>query len=284
MGKVRIAQTLARAGLHLGATTVSRFLKDKESIPDYEIEVETEVVRVVTARHTGHVWHIDFTAAPTLAGFWVLWSPNALTQRWPFCWWVGVIVDHFSRTVVGFAVFTSKPSSQQTQKLLDRAIGAAGKAPKYLICDKDSAFWCPSFKQWCLRRVIRPRFGKVAQHGSVAIVERFIKSLKYEYTHLILVPLRLQDMRRELSLYMSWFNEFRSHRALGGATPREVYEGEKPANTIPRVEPRERWRKQSRCAEPQAAISGKSSVKLPLSVGFLEGRKHLPIVALKKVA
>ena len=33
MGKVRIAQTLARAGLHLGATTVGRILKE-EPLPD----------------------------------------------------------------------------------------------------------------------------------------------------------------------------------------------------------------------------------------------------------
>jgi len=26
-----------------------------------------------------------------------------LPQRWPFCWWVGVIVDHFSRRIMGVA-------------------------------------------------------------------------------------------------------------------------------------------------------------------------------------
>ena len=34
MGKVRIAQVLARAGLHLGATTVGRILRETGPIPD----------------------------------------------------------------------------------------------------------------------------------------------------------------------------------------------------------------------------------------------------------
>jgi transposase len=34
MGKVRIAQVLARAGLHLGATTVGRILKETEPLPE----------------------------------------------------------------------------------------------------------------------------------------------------------------------------------------------------------------------------------------------------------
>ena len=154
MGKVRIAQTQARAGLHLGKTTVSRFLKDKEPVPDEEIEVATEVFRVVTAKRPGHIWLLDLTIVPTMASFWVPWSPNALAQKWPFRWWVGVVVDHFSRAAVGFAVFTSKPSSQQAQGFLDCVIGTIGKVPTYLICDQDSAFWCAPFKDWCDIRVI----------------------------------------------------------------------------------------------------------------------------------
>ncbi|MFH0944780.1 MAG: hypothetical protein V2A76_06245 [Planctomycetota bacterium] len=153
-----------------------------------------------------------------------------------------------------------------------------------LSCDKGSAFWCASFKKWCRRRVIRPRFGKAAQHGSIAIAERFIKSLKVGSTRRILVPLRLDGMRRELSLYMSRFNEYRPHRDLGGAPPREVYDGAKPGNTTPRFEPRERWPTRSRCAEPQTEIAGRRGAGLVLTVYFLEGRRHLPIVKLKKVA
>jgi transcriptional regulator with XRE-family HTH domain len=98
MGKVKIAQTLARAGLHLGATTVGRILKEhSRPAPVERAAGNTGTARVVTARFPNHVWHIDLTTVPTVSGFWVAWAPQSLSQRWPFCWWVAVIVDHFSR-------------------------------------------------------------------------------------------------------------------------------------------------------------------------------------------
>ena len=111
MGKVRIAQVLARAGLHLGVTTVGRILKEPEPMPEETATLEVVERRGVTARHPGDVWHIDLTTVPTGSGFWVPWIPFALPQSWPFCWWVGVVVDHFSRAVVGFALFRDRPAS-----------------------------------------------------------------------------------------------------------------------------------------------------------------------------
>ncbi len=68
--------------------------------------------------------------------------------------------------------------------------------------------------------------------------------------------------------------------ALGGRTPREVYDAVRPANAKPRFEPRSRWPRQSPCAAPQARIKGRRGTKLTLVVGYLEGRRHLPVVEL----
>jgi hypothetical protein len=54
-------------------------------------------------------------------------------------------------------------------------------------------------KAWCKRKGIRPRFGAVGKYGSIAVVERFIRTLKDECTRRIVVPLRRCDMRRELT-------------------------------------------------------------------------------------
>ena len=99
MGKVKIAQTLARVGLHLGSTTVGRMLKEKRRHfqPPAEETDEPAPDRVVTAKYPNHVWHVDLTAVPTGLGYWCPWLPFALPQYWPFCWWVAVVVDHFSR-------------------------------------------------------------------------------------------------------------------------------------------------------------------------------------------
>jgi len=38
---------------------------------------------------------VDLTAVP-IGGFWTSWLPFALPQCWPFCWWVVVVIDHYS--------------------------------------------------------------------------------------------------------------------------------------------------------------------------------------------
>jgi transposase InsO family protein len=146
MGKVRIAQVLARTGLHLGATTVGRILKEPEPLPE-ETAASVIETRLVTAKRPGDVWHVDLTIVPTAAGFWVPWFPFALPQSWPFCWWVAVVVDHFSRAVVGFAVFLGRPTSAEVRRSLGRAIRRAGQPPRHIITDKGRQFRCKSFRR-----------------------------------------------------------------------------------------------------------------------------------------
>ena len=109
-------------------------------------------------------------------GFWSPWLPFALPQCWPFCWWVAVIIDHYSRRVMGFAAFRNNPASESVQYFLASAINDASATPKYFISDKGQQFWCDVFKAWCDLQGITPRFGAVGQHGSIALVERFIFS------------------------------------------------------------------------------------------------------------
>jgi hypothetical protein len=59
MGKVKIAQTLARAGLHVAATTVGRMLKEDAAPKPQPEKNAPSTGRVVTAKYPNHVWHID---------------------------------------------------------------------------------------------------------------------------------------------------------------------------------------------------------------------------------
>ena len=307
MGKVKIAQMLARAGLHLGTTTVGRMLKGGEDAADLSPapgadcgpEASTENIdmtadatdadglgkgRVVTANRPNHVWHVDLTTMPTAAGFCTTWLPFALPQSWPFCWWVAVAIDHFSRRVMGFAVFTKQPNSVAVRTFLGRTIAKAGTAPKYLVCDRGSQFDCTGFRDWCkLTGIKPPRYGAIGQHGSIAVVERFILTMKCLLAGLLLVPYRREGFRRELDSIAQWYNDVRPHSALRGRTPSEVYGGKYPANRRPRFEPRQRPRG-SPCARPWALMRGKPSVRFELQVSFHRGRKHLPIVTLQPAA
>jgi transposase InsO family protein len=286
LGKVKIAQVLARAGLHLGATTVGR-LRRQPPAPNPTFPPPSEPMpsaRRVTAKRPNHVWHVDLTTVPTATGFWTSWLPFALPQRWPFCWWLGVVVDHFSRRALGFAVFRKQPTSEQVRQFLGRVMASAAAVPKYLVTDSGVQFACAGFGQWCRRRGIRQRRGAVGQHGSIAVAERFIGTLKRCGLRVLsVVPLRLEAFRREVALFCAWYND-RPHMTLHGATPDEVYFDRRPACRAPRFEPRAAWPRGSACAQPQALVRGQAGVPLSVQVTFVAGRRHLPRVTLTRAA
>ena len=277
MGKRRIADALARAGLQLGATTVGRMLKDRAPIePSDGVALEpTESAPTSRsrARHPDHIWHVDLTVVPTSAGFWVPWLPHAKVLRWPFCWWLAVVIDQFSRRVHGFALFRQVPDAADVCAFLERVTSRIGRKPKHVVTDKGRQFDCVAFRSWCRERGIRVRYGAVRRHGSIAVIERFIRSMKTECTRRILVPFRLDDMRRELACYATWYNEHRPHQAHGGMSPGEVYR--EAAAERDRIEPRPRW---------PLAVGVERVQHVRLVVRRFAGRQHLPVVELKRAA
>ena len=285
MGKVKIAQTLARAGLHLGTTTVSRMLKQKPTHEPLASDSDLPAgKRIVTAKYPNHLWHADLTVVPT-GGFWTTWFPFSLPQCWPFCHWIAIVVDHFSRRVMGIAAFESQPNSEAVCRFLGRTIAKAGKMPRYIVCDRGPQFDCRTFRAFCQRKGIkRPRYGAIGKHGSIAVVERAILTIKCLLRRLPYVPYRREAFLRELLTIIDWYNDFRPHTWLGGKTPNEAYHGTFPANRRPRFEPRSRWPRGSPCTRPWALVRGSPGAKLTLELGFHEGYRHLPIVKLKRVA
>ena len=282
MGKVKLAQVLCRAGLHLSSTTVGRMLREPLR-PRPRAEVGA-ITRIVTAKRPNHVWHVDLSAVPISSGFWTAWLPWALPQRWPFCWWVAVAVDHFSRRVMGFAVFEQPPTSAAIAMFLGRVIRKTRATPKHLITDHGKQFISAGFGKWCRRKGIHQRFGAIGKYGSLAVVERLIRSIKDECTRRLIIPYRRDAFRRELTLFVEWFNGYRPHTWLQVRTPNEIYFGRPPACLAPRFEPRARWPRRSRCAAPQARVRGRCGVRLELHVSFRVDRKHLPVVELRRAA
>jgi putative transposase len=293
MGKVRIAQMLARSGLHLGVSTVKRMLERRAvaaptPTPPADRPRPAKPAasgRTVTAKRANHVWNIDLTIVPTAGGSWAPWWPLSLLPSHPHHWWVMAILDHFSRRVVGFAVFGSQPSALEVCDVLDRAVLRVSTSPKYTVTDQGAQFQ-GEYREWCARRSVKPRFGAIGKHGSIAVTERFFLTLKNELLRRILVPLRLETMCFEIARYVRWYNEARPHRSLGGATPCEVYDAVEPANRDARVEPRARYPIESRCAAPAARVRGRRGVKLELVTGGFDGGDAalVPVIALRNAA
>jgi len=68
------------------------------------------------------------------------------------------------------------------------------------------------------------------------------------------------------------------------ATPREVYDGHRPANRRPRFEPRARYPGDGACAAPRVAARARPGAELRLVVSRLDGAEHLPVVEIKRAA
>ena len=68
------------------------------------------------------------------------------------------------------------------------------------------------------------------------------------------------------------------------ATTNETYRRKFARNREPRYEVRSRWPRGSPRAKPWGLVRGKSGAKLELSVEFHGGRRHLPIVSLRRAA
>ncbi len=254
-------------------------IKEAGRSPEPPVETGADLAidtRTVTAKRPNHVWHVDLTVVPTAAGFWVPWSPLSLPQVWPYCWWIACAVDHYSRLVLGFAVFTKQPTSASVRAFLGRTIHRSGACPKYIVCDKGVQFTSDGFQAWCNRKNIRPRYGAVHRYGSIAVIERFIKSLKKEWLRRLIIPLRLEVMRADLTVYTSWFNEHRPHQALEGRTPLEVYHHLAPASAARRFVPRANW--------PTHRGRGEPGIRTALVVTYHEGRRQLPIFELRQAA
>ena len=267
---------LALAALHLAVSTVGRMVKRPSATPppsagDVEPEANNAgIVRTVTAKYPGHVWNVDLIDRTVSigAGFWVPWIPGALAQVWPFCWWVGFILDHFSRRVVGFSVFGKEPTGEQLCDMLDRAVERVGRAPKYTVTDQGPQF-SGRYLQWCGRHGVKPRYGAVGENGSLAVMERFFLTLKTEAMQVIMVPFNLAAMRAEFVAFVHWYDAYRPHQSFGGRTPAEVYERLERVDQGPGVS----------STSPLA-----SGGQLRLEVSYLGGKKHLPIVELRAAA
>ena len=151
--------------------------------------------------------------------------------------WSRSIIFHVAPWVS--ASSRSDPTAARCARAWDRLLHRLGTTPKYIVCDRDSVFDCEAFRRWVKRKGIQPpRYGAVGKHGSIAVVERFILTLKQLLRQLPLIPLRRESFRRELVAVTQWYNEYRPHATLGGQTPNEVYGRRFPANRKPRIEPR----------------------------------------------
>ena len=169
-GRVQIANQLQLLGIFISASTVRNILQRPEprnapvTAATPEKTQEEPESRSIPAWYPNHVWSVDTTRVL----YWGLWPIQVL-----------VAIDHFSRKVVCAAPLEG-PNTDWIIEALEQAMREHG-APKHIILDQAGVFVGDAFAELLRQWNIKPRLGVVGKNGSIAVTERVIKTLKYEW-------------------------------------------------------------------------------------------------------
>jgi len=130
------------------------------------------------------------------------------------------------------------PNAGWIIEALEQAIQKHG-APKHIISDQASVFIGDAFAELLKQWNIKPRYGAVGKHGSIAVTERVIKTLKYEWLRCVPIIKGFDHLTLLCTEFEGWYNAWRPHMTLEGLRPDDLYYSRKPdtpkrdAKTVP---------------------------------------------------
>jgi len=208
-GNKLIAATLAQVGWKPSPRSIGRFCKEK-SRPDTPPVAPRPRTTTVRGRYPNHLWLADITRVPLLFPFLHLH--------------LAVVLDACSRFPLAASVSRFEPAAAAMVALLEEAVARHGK-PRHFVSDQGDQFTAAVFREALQALGIRQRFGAVGQHGSIALIERFFRSLKHDLSLRSLRPWSPADFKRRLELALARYAYCRPHLGLAGRVPAERYFG-----------------------------------------------------------
>ncbi len=134
--------------------------------------------------------------------------------------WVLVVMDQFTRRIIGFGVQAGDVDGVALCRMFNRAISGKGE-PRYLSSDHDPLF---EYHRWKANlRILDVEEIKTVPHVPIShpFVERLIGTLRREYLDHIFFW-NVLDLERKLAEFQVYFNRSRVHSALDGDTPAVV--------------------------------------------------------------
>jgi putative transposase len=132
-------------------------------------------------------------------------------------YWIMLVMDVFTRRIIGFGVAAAHLDGPAVCRMFNRAI-AKQTPPQHLSSDHDPLF---RFHRWRANlRILEVDKIKAipCTPRSHAFVEHLIGTLRREYLDRILFWNR-GDLERKLEHYQTYYNHYRCHTGLAGATP-----------------------------------------------------------------
>lgn len=227
-GRHRVAMQAWLLKVFVSPSTVRNILKqpfprNPKPVSSTTIDQPAAVPRRISAQYQNHVWSADLTMVLR----WGLWPTHLL-----------IVIDHFSRKLLA-AIPLEGPNAGWIVDAMEVTFKKWG-SPRHLITDQGLVFKSKSFGDLLKFWNVKHRFGAVGKHGSIAVTERLIRTLKYEWLKRIPLLRGIGHLQEACDAFAEWYNCWRPHTRLKGSTPEVAYsalEWKKPdhdAKTVPR--------------------------------------------------
>jgi len=191
----------------------------------FGVPIDKDVVRHILAKH--------YRSDPSLGGgpSWLSFIVHTKDSLWSVdlfrcesirlqTHWVMVVMDQFTRRLIGFAVQAGDVDGPILCRMFNRAVSNQG-IPRYLSSDNDPLL---TFHRWRANLRI-PGIEEINSIPYLPIshpfVERLIGTIRQEYLDRVLFW-NAADLGRKLNAFKTYYNGHRVHAALAGKTPEQV--------------------------------------------------------------
>jgi transposase InsO family protein len=246
-GAEKVASTLARAGWKLCRETVRRYRHQPPTHPEPGTAQTRGVTEPLRAKRPNDLWFLDITQVKALFGF----------RRLR----VAGVLDAFSRMPLAIGVFVREPTASDLARLFVHARRRHGR-PRLLVSDHGGQFTSSKFEESL--GIVPHRFGAVGRSGSIALIERFWRTLKKDLRLPIFRPLTPSDLEERLGYAALHYSFYRPHRALDGGTPAEAF-FDWPCS-------------HHRAVSPPRGSPGRPAPAPPFQIDFLDPHQTHPIL------
>ncbi len=216
-GRPRLAADIRDAGIQTSGKRLARIMRErhiygasrrkgfKTTVRDRDARPAPDLVdRNFSADAPDKLWVADITYVPTWAGF----------------LFVAIVLDVFSRRVVGWAMATHL----RTELVLDAfEMAIQQRKPQAVIhhSDQGCQYTSIAFGKRCQGAGVRPSMGSVGDCYDNAMCESFNATLECE----LLVTHRFKNQRdAALAVFdfiEGWYNPHRRHTSIGNISPAE---------------------------------------------------------------
>jgi putative transposase len=264
VGRKRVARLMSRAGI-AGVSrrkfVITTVKSDGRQAPDL-------VERNFTAAAPNRLWVADITYIPTWTGFLYL----------------AVVLDAFSRRVVGWSMATTL-AAQLVLDALNMAL--VTRRPKDVIhhSDQGSQYTSIAFGQRCRDASVRPSMGSVGDAYDNAMCESFFATLECELLDRCRFKTQAEARSAVFAFVEGFYNPRRRHSSIGYLSPIDyerrhravavVPNASQPAAVLAAV-------KDEPCGRPQnAAILDRRCARQPHHCAGRDGRIAPPGVEPK---